>query len=122
MQKLKDLYDAAKAADEKVKQVQLEMLTVLDDGTEEGKAAALALRPALDAAKQAADEANLLYISVRDAGAGEDPNAAARKFVPVAGAADASQGKSKTRAEFDALSAAERMSFMLGDGKIVENE
>ena len=115
--KLKELYDAAKAADEKVQEVMQDMITAFEDGTEEGKLKALDLRPALDEAKAKAEEANRLYISARDADI-EDPDSAARKFVPAGG--ENSVRKQMTRAEFEALSAAERMTFMLADGKLIE--
>lgn len=116
--KLKELYDAAKAADEKVQEVMQDMITAFEDGTEEGKLKALDLRPALDEAKAKAEEANRLYISARDADI-EDPDAAARKFVPVSEGGN-SQKKTMTREEFNKLNAAERMSFMLADGKLIE--
>jgi hypothetical protein len=118
MPKLKELYDAAKAADEKVQEVMQEMITAFEDGTEEGKLKALDLRPALDEAKIEAEKANLLYISARDADF-EDPDAAARKFVPVSEGGNA-QKKEMSREEFDKLNAAERMSFMLADGKLID--
>jgi hypothetical protein len=118
MPKLKELYDAAKAADEKVQEVMQEMISAFEDGTEEGKLKALDLRPALDEAKVEAEKANLLYISARDADF-EDPDAAARKFVPVSEGGNA-QKKEMSREEFDKLNAAERMSFMLADGKLID--
>jgi len=114
--KLKELYEAAKAAEEKVQEVMQDMITAFADGTEEGKAKALELRPALDEAKLQAEEANLLYISAREAEVNHQ-YANAGKFVPVPGNEESSR-KQMTRAEFEALSAADRMSFMLGDGKI----
>lgn len=116
--KLKELYDAAKAADEKVQVIMQDMVTAFDDGTEEGKLKALEMRPVLDEAKLEAEKANLLYISARDADF-EDPDAAARKFVPVPNSEN-SVRKQMTRAEFEALSAADRMTFMLADGKLIE--
>lgn len=118
MTNLKPLYDAARAAEEKVRQIQQEMLDAFELGTEEGKRRALELRPALDEAKRQADEANQLYISVRDAEA-VDADAAARKFVPVK-SSNGELAQSMPRAEFEALSAADKMSFMLADGRIVE--
>lgn len=115
---MKELYDAAKAADEKVQEVMQDMITAFEDGTEEGKLKALDLRPALDEAKSQAEEANRLYISARDADF-EDPDAAARKFVPVSEGGN-SQKKTMTREEFNQLTAADRMSFMLADGKLIE--
>lgn len=120
MTNLKTLYDAARAAEEKVRQIQQEMLDAFETGTEEGKKQALELRPALDEAKREADEANQLYISARDADAA-DADAAARKFVPVK-SAGGTLANSMTRAEFEALSAADKMSFMLADGRIVDEE
>jgi len=120
MTNLKPLYDAARAAEEKVRQIQQEMLDAFELGTEDGKQKALELRPALDEAKREADEANRLYISARDADA-VDADAAARKFVPVK-SATGELAKSLTRAEFEALSAADKMSFMLADGKIIDEE
>ena len=116
--KLTEMYEAAKAADEKVQVIMKDMVSAFGDGTEEGKLKALEMRPALDEAKLEAEKANLLYISARDADF-EDPDAAARKFVPVSGG-DKTPAKSMTREEFDKLNAAERMSFMLADGKLVE--
>lgn len=115
--KLKELYEAAKVADEKVRVIMQDMVAAFDDGTEEGKLKALEMRPALDEAKLEAEKANLLYISARDADF-EDPDSAARKFVPAGG--ENSVRKQMTRAEFEALSAAERMTFMLADGKLIE--
>jgi len=117
MGKLKELYEAAKAADEKVRVIMQDMVTAFDDGTEEGKLKALEMRPALDEAKIEAENANLLYISARDADF-EDPDAAARKFVPVSD--DVKPKKQMTRAEFQSLTAADRMTFMLADGKLVD--
>lgn len=118
MAKLKEMYEAAKAADEKVQVIMRDMVTAFEDGTEEGKLKALEMRPALDEAKILAEEANRLYISARDADF-EDPDAAARKFVPVSEGGN-SQKKTMTREEFNKLNAAERMSFMLADGKLIE--
>lgn len=106
---LKNLYDAVLEAEAKKLAIQSAMLEALDDGTEEGKQKALDLRQDLESAKQAADEANLLYISARDADASEG-SSAAHRFVPVDGASEA-VGKTITRKQFEAMSAAERMSF-----------
>jgi len=118
MSELKQLLDAAREAEEKVKQIQMDMLGHLDAETEEGKQAAMDLRPALDAAKFIADQANQLYVSMRDT---EDvPNGgAARKFVPVPGAQDAAKGSQLTRSEFEAMSYADRMEFIKKVGNSV---
>ena len=119
MQKLKPLFDAAKAADAKVQQILQDMLTAFEDGTEEGKQKALALRPALDEAKQAAEDANLLYISARDADA-EDANEAARLFVPAGGVVTGG-GKEITRSEYEAMDYAKRHEYLKSGGAIVDN-
>jgi len=120
MTNLKSLFDAARTAEEKVQTIMADMLAAFETGTEEGKLKALELRPALDETKAEAEAANQLYISARDADA-VDADAAARKFIPVPGA-KGRLAKSMTRAEFEALSAADRMSFMLADGKIIDEE
>ena len=125
--KLKELLDAAREADEKVRQMRGEMLSLLEDEADESKQTALAMRPALDAAVEAAVAANQLYVSMRDADLSPSPfpegkgGDAARKFVPVPGASG-KDAKKLTRAEFEAMSAADRMTFMLSDGKIVDSE
>ena len=119
MKDLKPLYDAVIAAEAEVGKIESAMMAAFETGTEEGKAEALAMRPALDEAKNQAKEANLAYISMRESDAVESGNA--RKFVPVPGAEkQAGQVKQLTRAEFEAMSAADRMSFMLNDGNIVD--
>lgn len=119
MKDLKPLYDAVIEAEAEVDKIEHLMLAAFETGTEEGKAEALGMRPALDEAKNRAKEANLAYISLRESDAVESGNA--RKFVPVPGAEkQAGQGKQLTQKEFDALSAADKMSFMLNDGKIVD--
>lgn len=75
---LKTFFDAANKADEKVAGIRAEIAAAFDAGD---KKKAMDLRPALDEAKKAADEANALYVSMRDSGEGSDPG---RKFSPVA--------------------------------------
>jgi len=76
MPNLKPYYDAALAADAKVKQILSEMDTAFNEGTDEGKKKALDLRPALEEAKTKAEEANKLYASMRDASLVNDSSAA----------------------------------------------
>ena len=117
---LKAVYDAAKAADEKVNAVLMEMTAAFEEGTEEGKQKALALRPALEAAKADSKQANDLYVEMRDARADSDEHA--RKFVPVnKDAAKASEpAKTMTNAEWLALSFVDRRKFFADGGQIVE--
>jgi hypothetical protein len=124
MQNLKPVYDAAVAAEAKVSSVMAEMLAAFDEGSEEGKARALEMRPALDQAKEEARAANELYVSMRDAAAASDD--AARKFVPVdaalaAGAKPGSQAKEITRAEYEGMAYAERHAYLKAGGAIVDN-
>lgn len=119
MQKLRPVLDAARAADEKVGQVMSEMLAAFEEGTEEGKQRALDLRGALDQAKAEAQEANDLYVSMRDAAVEENEHA--RKFVPAEGAKPERQAKEISRAEYEALDYAERHAFLSAGGSIVEN-
>lgn len=120
MSQLKPLYDAVMAAEGKVQKVMQQMLDAFNSGTEEGKTQALDLRAELDAAKLEAEQANQVYVSARDAGAGEDANAAARKFVPVNKETGKSQAKEMKRADFEALSPADKMDYVMNGGLIVE--
>lgn len=122
MPKLKPLYDAAKEADAKVKSILQKMTEAFESGTEEGKQTALDLRPALDEAQQAAEDANLLYISARDA-EGDDPDVNARKFVPAGDGFSLKNGaKEITRAEYEAMDYKTRHDFLIAGGSIVENQ
>lgn len=120
MPNLKPYYDAALAADAKVKQILAEMDAAFNSGTEEGKRKALELRPALDEAQKQAEDANELYISMRDASLVSD-NSASLFSAPADPANNSDQRKPLTvmkRGEFFALSAAEREAFIANGGKI----
>jgi hypothetical protein len=122
MPNLKPYYDAALSADTEVKRILNEMDTLFNAGTEEGKKKALELRPALDEAKIKAEQANSLYVSMRDASLVND-NAAALFSSPADPAAPDQQGgdsKVMNRAAFRALEPAARMSFTKSGGKIVD--
>ena len=80
----------------------------------------MALRPALDEAKKAAEDANRLYISARDA-EGEDPDTYARKFVPVQDSTSINGRKEITRAEYEQMPYDERHAYLKSGGAIVEN-
>ena len=118
---LKPLYDAARAASDKMQTILKDMETAFNEGTEEGKQKALELRPALDQAKIEADQANQLYISMRDAASVSDQ--AAKLFVPagsVTNPTGADAAKEMTRAAFEGLDAEAQMKFMKAGGKISE--
>lgn len=119
MDKLKPMYDAAKAADAKVQGILNQMLEAFESGTEEGITKAVSLRSDLDAAKAESEQANTLYISARDAQAGVDENA--RRFVPVADAGPQTGSKQITRTEYEAMDYAERHAYLKSGGAIVDN-
>ncbi len=117
---LKPFYDAARAANDKVKTILKEMGTAFEEGTEEGKQKALDLRPALDEAKIKANEADQLYTSMKDAASVSDEMA--KKFVPIASVDNPSDKSAKemTRAAFTELDAEDQMKFMRSGGRIVD--
>jgi len=120
MQNLKPYYDAALAADTEVKRIAQEIDTHFSDGTEDGKKKALELRPALDEAKSKAEQANQLYISMRDASLVDD-NAAALFTPPADPAAQSDKGEDPkviSRTAFDALNPAARSKFINAGGKV----
>lgn len=118
---LKPYFDAARAADENVQKIMNDIHAHFEKGTDEGKQAALDLRPTLDEAKAKADEANKLYLSMRDAAAIDSK--AAKDFVPAN--KDLSQVDNKRemkREEFLALDASARMEFIRGGGAVLDQE
>ncbi len=121
MQNLKSVYDAVKAADEKVNQIAADMVAAFDEGTEEGKQKAFDMQPALKEAREEAGKLNDLYVSLKDAGGDVDGHA--RKFVPAGETpkAQAEDAKTKTRAEFEAMTHQERHQFFKDGGVLVED-
>jgi hypothetical protein len=121
MPNLKPYFDAALVADAEVKRIMNEMDTLFNDGTEDGKKKALELRPALDEAKAKAKEANDLYASMRDASA-ESDNASSLFTAPADPAiqTDASASKTKTLADFNAMSPRDRLAFAKAGGKVTD--
>ena len=118
---LKPYFDAAQAANDEVQRVMDDMNAAFSDGTDEGKTKALEMRPALDAAKKKAEDANALYISMRNA-AGVSENNAAR-FVPVTDKHASPAGdpaREMSRRDFLALDAAARMDFIRKGGAVVD--
>lgn len=115
---LKPIYDAAQAADAELNRVMDAMITAFGEGTEEGTQEALALRPTLDEAKAKAEQANTLYVEMRDAAATSD--GAARNFVPVASVIPDKDVKKMSREVFFAMDASDQMKFIKGGGKIVD--
>jgi ElaB/YqjD/DUF883 family membrane-anchored ribosome-binding protein len=117
---LKPMLDVARQASEDVQQILDEMTAAFNEGTDEGKAKALELRPELEKAQKKAQEANDLYVAARNASMTSD--SAAKNFVPVPdNPADSnSNPREMKRDEFTALDAAERMKFILAGGTVVD--
>lgn len=120
---LKPMLDDARKASDEVQTILNQMTTAFNEGTEEGKAKALELRPKLDEAQKKAKDANDLYVSARNASNVSD--SAAKNFVPVpdnpAGGASDSKSEMK-REEFSALDAAARMKFVHDGGTVIDPE
>ena len=117
---LKPYFDAAQEADAEVQRVMNEMNAAFGEGTENGKQTALEMRPALDAARTRAKDANDLYVSMRDAASSSD---VARKFVPANSAAVSPRpiaGGSMKRDDFLALDAAARMAHIKAGGEVID--
>lgn len=120
MANLKPLLDAAQAADLEMTKVRDEILRLVDLGTEECVNQATDLRPKLEAAKSKADKANALYASVRDASLVSD--SVAPLFAPPPDPAQEAPVEDKpkvmNRADFMALTPADRMAFAKSGGKL----
>jgi hypothetical protein len=120
MPNLKPYYDAALAADTEVKSIMSQMDAHFNDGTEDGKTKALELRPALDEAKKNAEQANALYVSMRDASLTGD-NAAALFTSPADPAAQSDQEETPkviSLAEYKKLAPKDRLAFAKSGGQI----
>lgn len=121
MHNLKPYFDAARAAEEKVQEVVAKIDEHFNEGTDEGKKAALELRSALDEAKQAANEANELYLSMREATASNEE--AAKEFVPASKTSSVESAQNEmSREDFFALDAATQMAFIKDGGVVREDE
>ena len=120
MANLKPLLDAAQAADAAMVAIRDQILSLANEGTEESIKKANDLRPQLEQAKIKADEANHLYVTVRDASLVTD-NAAPLFVAPADPATQAGQGaapKAMKRDAFQALSPADRMAFARAGGRV----
>jgi hypothetical protein len=118
---LKTYFDAARSADENVQKIMNDIHAHFEDGTDEGKQAALDLRPTLDEAKAKAEEANKLYLSMRDAAAVDSQ--AAKDFVPVNNNLPRVENKREMkRGDFLALDASARMEFIKGGGNVLDED
>jgi ElaB/YqjD/DUF883 family membrane-anchored ribosome-binding protein len=118
---LKPYFDAVNAAEAEVQRIANELDTLFREETEESKAKALDLRPALDEAQKKHAEAVALYESMQKA---NRPNDVAKNFVPVSttqpGEGESSQPSVIKRKEYDALMPLDRAKFIRSGG-IVED-
>lgn len=115
---LKPYYDAVNAADAEVQRVASEIDALFRDGTDESKAQALAMRPALDEAQAKHAEAVQMYEAMQRA---NRPNDAAKNFVPVSNTQpdpDGNQPSVIKRAEYDRLSLVDRAKFIRSGGRV----
>ena len=119
---LKPYHDAVIAADAEVKEIASKINDSFLSETEEGKAKALELKPALDAAQKKYDEALGTYNSMT---AANRPSEVAKNFIPVAATTQGAEGeapKVMNRAAFNALDQINRASFIKGGGKVIDQE
>lgn len=116
---LKPYFDAVNAAEAEVQRVAAEIDALFRDGSDESKAQALALRPALDDAQTKHAEAVSLYESMQRA---NRPNDIAKNFVPVSITnPDLAEGNQPTvikRAEYERMSLTDRALFIRSGGKL----
>lgn len=118
MTDLKPYFDRAKADSDTVASLQNEVDTLFNNGTDEGVQAAIDKQPALEAAIEAANASNKLYISMRNAD--HNTSNAASLFVADANSETESEPSEnvKTLAAFNALPPKERLAFSKAGGRI----
>lgn len=116
---LKPYYDAVNTANAEVQRVAGEIDALFREGSDESKAKALAMRPALDEAQSKLAEAEKFYESMQLA---NRPNDVLKNFVPVSNTttdpAEGSQPSTIKRQAYDALSLVDRARFVKSGGKI----
>lgn len=112
---LKPYFDAVQSAQAEVVRVANEIDAQFTLGSEEGKAAALAMKAELDTAQAKVGETQALYEAMKAAAATGE---AAAKFAPAAN--QAAEKKQLTRAEYEQLPYEARNAFFKDGGEIVE--
>lgn len=116
---LKPYYDAVVEAEAEVQRIAAEIDALFREETEEGKAEALELRPALEDAQNKLADATKFYESMQNA---TRPNDVIKNFIPVSDTeADPDEGSQPTvvkRQEYDMLSLVDRANFIRSGGKI----
>lgn len=118
MTDLKPYFDRAKADSDTVASLQNEVDTLFNNGTDEGIQAAIDKQPALEAAIEAANASNKLYISMRNAD--HNTSNAASLFVADANSEPEIETVEnvKTFSEFNALEPKDRLAFVNSGGRI----
>lgn len=116
---LKPYFDAVNAADAEVQKIANEINGLMLQGTDEATTAALALRPALDAAQTKHAATVALYESMQKA---NRPNDVAKNFIPVTNSeaeqAENSQPATISRTAYDQMSLVDRAKFIRTGGTI----
>jgi len=114
---LKPYFDAVNTAEAKVQEIASEIDVLFNEGTDESKEKALALRPALDEAQSKHAAAIALYETMQKA---NRPNDVAKNFVPVSSTStELSEGNQPTvikRQEYDRMSLMDRARFIHSGG------
>jgi len=114
---LKPYFDAVNAAEAEVQRIANDLDALFRQGTEESKAQALALRPALDAAQSKHAEAVSLYEAIQKA---NRPNDIAKNFVPISNIPpDQAGGRQPAviqRQEYDRMSLVDRARYIKSGG------
>jgi hypothetical protein len=114
---LKFFYDDVVKCNAKLGEVTAQMEELYKAGD---KASALELKPELDKAKDELKVANEVYVSLVE---GAQETGVARNFIPVsdeAVAVEKGDEKVVARFEFDKMTAAEKVAFVVAGGKITE--
>lgn len=119
MRDLKPFYDQVVNKKAAVDKIADDMAELMSDGTDEGKALALELKPELVAAKEALQEAEDTYEQMKQADA---PSDVLKNFVPVSNTEGEpgpdQQPSTIKRADYDKLSQVDRANFIHSGGKI----
>jgi ElaB/YqjD/DUF883 family membrane-anchored ribosome-binding protein len=116
---LKPYFDAINLAEAEVQRIANDLDMLFREETEESKAKALELRPALDEAQRKHAEAIALYESMQKA---NRPNDVARNFVPVSNTqitdGENNQPTVIKRKEYDGMSLVDRAKFIRSGGML----
>lgn len=119
MQDLKAYYDAVVEAEAEVQRLAAEIDTHFREETDDGKAKALELRPALDEAQNKLNEANSFYEAMKNA---NRPNDVIKNFIPVSDTEvepeEGSQPSVIKRQVYDELTLVDRSKFIRSGGKV----